>query len=414
MPEPRTAVMILVEASWEDQSGTLQTARACMENRSAGGACIRIKTRIGPESKLWIQSRWEEFSGIAKYCRSEGRDYLVGIQRDRTKRPIPKRVIPAVVPRWEGARGSKARVTPAKAQSVPKRDESKPSEIRVVQRNVESVPIVRSASPATAMPPHEVGHETVTRESPPNAKPQDSDALRWKELQTKQLPKGKEAGKERKHMARKWFELGHRSNSQEGLNGNGNSNGKGETALRAPTVASFQVELLPMEDIYRAAGITNPRRGYSINKVVEMLHSEHIRGLSKEMRRAAVLMALDVAGIPVDEVLQDAKVRQDALDSYEAEQRKQVEAEWAQKAEENIQIQAELERVKAHYMARISRNLDGVTREKATFSSWLTMKQQESQSMSEAAELCLKSTISEPASGSLSEVSMVDASAKPV
>lgn len=184
--------------------------------------------------------------------------------------------------------------------------------------------------------------------------------------------------------------------------------------MRAPTVASFQVELLPMEDIYRAAGITNPRRGYSINKVVEMLHSEHIRGLSKEMRRAAVLMALDVAGIPVDEVLQDAKVRQDALDSYEAEQRKQVEAEWAQKAEENIQIQAELERVKAHYMARISRNLDGVTREKATFSSWLTMKQQESQSMSEAAELCLKSTISEPASGSLSEVSMVDASAKPV
>ena len=233
-------------------------------------------------------------------------------------------------------------------------------------------------------------------------------------------------------MRHKWLELAHWRNKQDGLSGsgNGNSKGKGEKGNPTPQVApptertpadpaeesgaSFQVELLPMEDIYRAAGIINPRRGYSINKVVEMLHSEHIRGLSKEMRRAAVLMALDAAGTPIDEVLQDAKARQDALDSYEAEQRKQVEAEWARKAEENVQIEAELERVKAHYMARISRNLNAVAREKATFSSWLAMKQQESQRMSEAAELCLKSTVSTPADGPLSEVSRVDASAKPV
>ena len=60
---------------------------------------------------------------------------------------------------------------------------------------------------------------------------------------------------------------------------------------------SFPGELLSMEDIYRAAGIVGPRRGYSINKVVEMLRSEHIRGLSKEMKRALVLMALDAAGV---------------------------------------------------------------------------------------------------------------------
>lgn len=233
-------------------------------------------------------------------------------------------------------------------------------------------------------------------------------------------------------MRHKWLELAHWHDKQNGISGsgNGNNDGKGEKGNGAPEAApptektpadaageggaSFQAELLPMEDIYRAAGVMNPRRGYSITKVVEMLHSEHLRGSSKEMRRAAVLMALDAAGIPIEDVLQDAKARQDALDSYEAEQRKQVEAEWARKAEENIQIQAELERVKAHYMARISRNLDGMAREKATFSSWLTMKQQESQSMSEAAELCLQSTVSDPVSGSLSKVSMVDASARPV
>ncbi len=95
------------------------------------------------------------------------------------------------------------------------------------------------------------------------------------------------------------------------------------------------------------------------------------------------------------------KLRQEALDAHEAQQRKQVEAEWARKEEENIQIQAELESVKAHYMARISRNLEGVAREKETFESWVTLKQQECQSMAEAAELCLESAISESASASL-------------
>jgi hypothetical protein len=37
--------------------------------------------------------------------------------------------------------------------------------------------------------------------------------------------------------------------------------------------------------------IAGPGRGYGMNKVVEMLHGEHIRGLSKEMQRASVLMA---------------------------------------------------------------------------------------------------------------------------
>ena len=122
-----------------------------------------------------------------------------------------------------------------------------------------------------------------------------------------------------------------------------------------------------MEDIYRAAGIVNPRRGYSVTKVVEMLKSEHLRGLTKEMKRASVLMALDAAGVVSRKCCATRRVRQEAIDSYEAEQRKQFEAWWAQKAEENMQINAELERVKASYAEKIKRNQDGVAREKATF-----------------------------------------------
>ena len=50
------------------------------------------------------------------------------------------------------------------------------------------------------------------------------------------------------------------------------------------------------------------------------------------MRRASAMMALDAAGISVDEVLRDAQVRLAALNSYEAE--------WARKAEEHVQLKA--------------------------------------------------------------------------
>ena len=36
----RTPVMIMVEASWQDQSGTVQKVRARIENKSPGGARV--------------------------------------------------------------------------------------------------------------------------------------------------------------------------------------------------------------------------------------------------------------------------------------------------------------------------------------------------------------------------------------
>jgi len=235
-------------------------------------------------------------------------------------------------------------------------------------------------------------------------------------------------------MKLKWFA----GNEDELLAANGNGNAASEPVQRtqepsprtererpAPTLpiaastaengTGFQGDLLAMDDIYRAAGITSPRRGYSISKVVEMLRSEHMRGLSKEMRRAAVLMALDAAGVSVDEVLQDAKVRQEAIEAYAAEQRKHAEAQWARKAEENIQIQAELEQVKALYAEKIRRNLDGIAREKATFGNWLKLKEQEIQGIAEAVEQVLKPPAApEAPAGSILSVTPANVSGKPV
>ena len=148
-------------------------------------------------------------------------------------------------------------------------------------------------------------------------------------------------------------------------------------------LAKLQGDLQSLEDIYRAAGILNPRMGYSISKVVEMIRSDHMRGLASDAKRAAILMALDAASISVEEVLRDAALRRDALDAYEAGQRKSFEEYCARKAEVNLQIQAETDRIVAH--------------EKAEFAKWQAMKNREAQRIAEAVELCSKAPAPEAA-----------------
>ncbi len=432
MREYRTAVMTWVEASWEDLSGTVQTVHARMEDKSPSGACIRIKMPIGVGSRLRIQWRFEQFSGTTKYCRSDGNEYLVGVQRDATTNPSSTLPAPPVdlLPE-KSVRSDSPQELIAQIESLPKRQESQPGEIPVAIRKAESSRIALIAS-STRTKPDGVDPEIDNRDGPRISRLQDFDALRRTQLLKKRPPK--EAGEEGKSMGRKWLGLGHWRTKPNDRSGNGAGDGEASSdentrgtsekenfmpqmtqsaekavAHSAREVPSFQVELPPTEDIYREAGIMIPRKGYSVQKVVEMLNSEHIRGLSKEMKRAAVLMALDAAGISIDQIQRDAKARQDALDLFEAGQKKQIEAEWARKAEEVTQIQAELESIKAHYMARISRNMEGVAREKATFSNWQTTKQQEIKDMSEAAELCSKPKAPEMASVSLPDNGMAKA-----
>jgi hypothetical protein len=401
VPEFRKPVMTWVEASWDDPSGKAQTVQARMEDRSSGGACIRLKTRIDAGSKVRIKWRFEQFSGTTKYCRSEGAEYVVGIERDAVQTLVPDphshfQAPPEEAPRQEPLQSVHSQTTTVKA----------------------------AAAIATAL--SEDTRETQDRDRIRNSRLQEFDALRRTQRRSKRPQK--EEHKEIKHMRDKWLELVPWHNKHDHVNGNGNENGEasghgnsdnqskkenlmGHTHAPAPqkntarepegeAFGGVEVELLPVDDIYRLAGIMEPCKGYSIKKVVEMLHSQHVRGLSKEMKRAALLMALDAAGVSLAQVESDAKARQDALDAHEAEQRKQVEGEWARKTEEISQIQNEMERAKTHFMARISRNLDGVAREKATFNSWLTIKQQEAQSIAEALELCLKPQIPEPAASS--------------
>ncbi len=198
-------------------------------------------------------------------------------------------------------------------------------------------------------------------------------------------------------MSNKWLNLGSKGQQKEGANGGGGIGAAhfspgmaGDTTLAPP-----RGDLLPLEDIYRTAGIMEPRMGYSITKVVEMLRSDHLRGLGDEVKRASVLMALTAAGIPLGDILQDMAQRQAAVAAYEVEQRKKFEEYWSRRAEANSSLQAEMERVTRQYVERMNRNLTEVQPEKEAFQKWQTAMQHEMLQISEAVTLCAQPAVYE-------------------
>jgi hypothetical protein len=198
---------------------------------------------------------------------------------------------------------------------------------------------------------------------------------------------------ERTDMQNKWLNLGNRRQQQDGANG-GNHGSQG---MNGDATATTRGDLLLLEDIYRTAGIMEPRMGYSITKVAEMLRSDHLRGLGDEVKRASVLMALNAAGIPLSDILQDAAHRQAAVAAYEVEQRNKFEEYWSRRAEENSQLQVEMERVTRQYVEKMNRNLTEVQQEKEAFQKWQNGLQYEVLQISEAVTLCAQPAMFEQA-----------------
>ena len=282
---------------------------------------------------------------------------------------------------------------------------------------VPSVPITPVISGKTVIP--EKDHESKPLISPSEELPSAGNA----EVQTERPSQDKE----RTNMSTKWLDVAFKRQKQDGPNGKTNATpaptnpapAESAPADKVPSNSTGKIlakpegDLQSMEDVYHAAGIMNPRMGYSISKVVEMLNNDHIRGLSNDAKRAAVLMALETAGISIDQVLRDAKMRQQALDEYENDQRKRFEEYWSRKAEANAQTQAEMERITAQCLDRMKRNQDEVAQEKAAFSRWQTIKQQEADRISEAVGLCSKSSPAETPVASLPALGGTGHSVKP-
>lgn len=196
-------------------------------------------------------------------------------------------------------------------------------------------------------------------------------------------------------MGKKWYNYFVSVGGSEG--GAGEPQGDmPEAANAAQAIAEIAASVKPtqfsqpvadptsFEQIYQAAEIRPPAHGFTIFKIAEMLKSEHIRTLSAEIKRSSVLLALDAAGVKLQEVIEDAVRRDRALDAFEVVQQRALEQFEARKTDENSKLQAEADRVLNELRAKIQANNDALARERERMQTWRLQKQQEERRIADA------------------------------
>ncbi len=377
--EPRQAIWAVAEVSWQDQGGAVCVAAGTLEDTSQSGACVRVKAPILVGSRVMVKWHREQFSAVAKNCRSDGREFLLGVRRE-----LAGSAEPVIASRPAEIKPKVPVVAAAKAQGASMEAGKRGEAVAV------SEPASKAASKSNLEPASKRAVVAVAVAIPAAAQSKDARS-NLRDQQAQRIS----ADQERKGMEAKgifpkfWRREPGKTESREEARPAEAAVSKAQ-ARPAEALTGPKGELLSYEDIYRAAGILRPRSGCEIGKVVEMLHCERMRGLPEEVKRASVLMAIEAGGALPDDLLKDATERQRALEQYEAGQRKQLEDFEARKAQESAQLEAEMARVTAHYAERIKANQDQVAAEKEALRSWQMLKQNESQRISEVIELCGK------------------------
>ena len=402
--EARMLMWAVAEISWEDASGQHCQASAVLEDRSNSGACVRLARPVAVGSVVTIRWQREQFSAVARNCRRDGLEFLIGVRREAesgraSRNSASRKLAPAAavkVPHSPSApmQNDHPLLLALHAERERRRDQQKVTPTDTISiapaSSAPKMPLPNGAAISTQSESTQSGGVTSSTGSPPRER---------KDMQPKTLFPTfwrRSKGPDRPESVGTKEVLVNKSN--------------GSTA--EPGSADLH-EMLSYEDIYHAAGIMNPASGYGIAKVVEMLNSERIRDLSKEVKRASILMALDAAGIRVDDVLADATRRQDALNRYEAGKKNQMEEFESAKARDIKEVEEEMERVRVHYAERIQRNRDLVAQEKEGLRNWQMAMQHEVQRIAEVIELCGKQVVPSGAAASSAQ-GQTSASDKPV
>ena len=161
--------------------------------------------------------------------------------------------------------------------------------------------------------------------------------------------------------------------------------------IKAPPTTNGAATLATFEEIYHKSNLksTAASTEWNVLKVADMLASEHLRGLSTASKHSALLMALEAAGVAVEDVLQDAVQRQRSLNDYEETQQRRLQEMESVKLRENETLAAEMEAICAQYRARIAAGVVEIEREREAFRDWQQHKEQEQRRIAEAASSCV-------------------------
>jgi hypothetical protein len=155
--------------------------------------------------------------------------------------------------------------------------------------------------------------------------------------------------------------------------------------------SSGNAKLSSFEEIYQKSSFrpATSTAAWDILKVADMIASEHLHGLSPAGKHSALMMALEAAGVAVEDMLQDAVQRQRVLNEYEESQRHRLESFEKSRLQDNQRLADEMEGMCSQYRMRITSTVQDIERERATFREWQERKEREQRRISEAASACV-------------------------
>jgi hypothetical protein len=140
-------------------------------------------------------------------------------------------------------------------------------------------------------------------------------------------------------------------------------------------------------EIYRAAGIGEPRHGFSAHKVLEILEAPEFAGLEAKAKAAALsgFLKMNPGGpVAIADVIQDAVRRDQALDKFEAFLRQKLAERVRQLEAESAALQAEIDELERRNRAKMESNRRALDVERQRLDEWLARKRAEERRLAQA------------------------------
>lgn len=154
-----------------------------------------------------------------------------------------------------------------------------------------------------------------------------------------------------------------------------------EPELEQP-VARVGEELPSFEAVFQAFGIKEPASGFTVYRAEELLKSVYLKNASPEIRRSALMVALEALRIPAEEVIQDAVKRDKALTQFERIEERRLRELEQKKSEENKRLQEEMERIFNEIREKMEDNNSMLKETRERFQAWQQEKEKEEQRLS--------------------------------
>lgn len=82
--------------------------------------------------------------------------------------------------------------------------------------------------------------------------------------------------------------------------------------------------VFPLDKVYFAGSVPDPPNGYGVARLSEVMNSPRMKAMTPEMRVGSVMTALDMTGVPLAQIVQDAAARATVLADYATHLRNQA------------------------------------------------------------------------------------------